>query len=321
MQAILNENDLIKYRNDLSFLSPIIRTVLEKENIFSYNIELFKDGSSIVIYIGNNCILKIFPLFLKHEFESELNGLILLNNHKIDFIPKIYSYGEIENYTYIILSKETGITLYSVWNNMDLNNKISIMNHVGKFLKSIHSIKVNHLLKAKIDWKIFLEKQINNCSIYHKNKGVPHIIISQIDEFISSHLNPQIDEKNICFLSADIHYWNILVKEYNGKFQISAFIDYGDSFYGEPEYDFLAPGCFMANDVDDRSKNHKHTPELLKSLFLSYGYTEKELNQELSYRLFTFHLIHKFSDISIFLKNIESNNLYELAENIWSFKN
>ena len=115
MNQILNEDELTKYRMDINFLKPIIQVILEKENISSYETQLFENGSSIVIDIGNNSILKIFPLFFKKDFEAELNGLKILNLHNINFIPKIHRYGEVENYNYIIVSKINGVTLHSVW--------------------------------------------------------------------------------------------------------------------------------------------------------------------------------------------------------------
>ena len=320
MNQILNEDELTKYRMDINFLKPIIQVILEKENISSYETQLFENGSSIVIDIGNNSILKIFPLFFKKDFEAELNGLKILNLHNINFIPKIHRYGEVENYNYIIVSKINGVTLHSVWHNIEFENKISIMNDVGLFLKSMHSIPLDNISKKKQDWNLFLENQINNCTNYHAKKGVSTILLSQIDKFISQNLQSYEAENSICFLSGDVHYWNILVEEKKGRSQISGFIDYGDSFFGMPEYDFLAPGHFMANGGDDGLKDKTHTAKLLKPMFLSYGYSEHELNEKLSHRLFAFHLIHRFSDLSKLVKNSASNNLYALAEQVWRFK-
>ncbi len=305
MLNILSKEDLKKYRKDLNFLSPIIHSILQKENIFSYTVKLFENGVSIVIDISNNQILKIFPLLFKENFEAELNGLEILNQHKIKMVPNLYFFGEIENYYYIIVSKMTGITLQSVWNKIDLGNKISLINSIGEFIKSIHSIPLNNVLSAKKNWDIFLEKQIKGCSNYHAQQGVPDFFLTQIDEFISHNL-PICSEK-YCFISGDIHYWNVLVEEYNGQFKISGFIDYGDSFYGEPEYDFLAPAYFMARGKD---------AFLLKNLFLSYGYQEKELNKELSHRMLAFQLIHRFSKLDY---KIKCGNLYDLSEKIWKF--
>ena len=66
---------------------------------------------SITIYILGFNLPEIQSACIKLEntYEDLISNKMI--NHKIDFIPKIYSYGEIENYTYIILSKETGTAI------------------------------------------------------------------------------------------------------------------------------------------------------------------------------------------------------------------
>ena len=311
MNFIVNEQDLTKYRNDHKFLRPIIENILEKEKLHINKIQIFDAGTSIIVDIGDKKVLKIFPLFLKQDFNSEMNSLMLLNQHNIKKVPKLYSFGEIEYYSYVIISKISGITLESVWNNINFENKISIMTHVGIFLKSIHSIPNNNILNCSKDWQNFIENQTQNCCEHHTKLGMPKILSSQIDKFISRHLPIQTDTKNICFLSGDVHYWNILVEEKNGRYEISGFIDYADSFYGMPEYDFLAPAAFMASDGNSK---------LLKAMFLGYGYKNEELNKEFSHRMFAFHLIHRFSKFSNMEQIMTSDNLYEISEKLWGFE-
>jgi hygromycin-B 7''-O-kinase len=310
MNTISTEQDLKKYRNDLNFLRPIIENILEKERMSLNKIHIFDTGSSIIVDIGNHQVLKIFPLFLKQDFNSEISSLRLLNQYNIERVPKLYSFGEIKNYSYVIISKIRGITLESIWNKIKLENKISIMAYIGIFLKSIHLIPNHNSLKNSKDWKVFLEKQVLNCCEHHAKLGMTQALISQIEKFTSLHLPMQTTPKNICFLSGDVHYWNILIEEKNGEYQISGFIDYGDSFYGLPEYDFLAPGAFMAKGGNS---------ELLSAMFLGYGYKKEELNKELSHRMFAFHLIHRFSNFSNLGQIMTSKNLYKISEKLWGF--
>jgi hygromycin-B 7''-O-kinase len=306
INIISSDEELQIYRNNMPFLKPIIDTILSRENIQFQNISLFKTGSSIIIDIDNKFVLKIYPNFMKEDYEREHSSLTLLYKNKIQNVPQLYLSGKIDHYYYVITNKIDGINLESIWNKINIKNKISIMSNIGKFLKSIHTIQIkNYTTKHEI-WHTFLENQIKNCKKYHEKNGSPSFLLPQVENFIEKHIQRKLKTQNICFLSGDIHYWNILVKEEQGQYTISGYIDYGDAFYGESEYDFLAPAYFMANE----------DPVLLKALFLSYGYSEKELNTEFSHRMFAFQLIHRFSKIK---NNNSINDIYKLAEATWNF--
>jgi len=114
-------------------------------------------------------------------------------------------------------------------------------------------------------------------------------------------------------LHGDVHPMNVLLKERGGRWEASALFDFGDSFCGFREYEFVAPGVLM---VQGRR-------ELQREMLRAYGYGEAELDLNLRARLMLLTILYECSDLRKYALRLAPHavnfTLRELEAAIWTF--
>ena len=89
-------------------------------------------------------------------------------------------------------------------------------------------------------------------------------------------------------VSGDIHQYHLLVNLEHGRWRLSGLFDFDDARIGFHEYDLAAAGLFLMAG----------RPALLRPFLLIYGYTESELNEQLSHRLMAYTLLHPYRPLN-----------------------
>lgn len=122
---------------------------------------------------------------------------------------------------------------------------------------------------------------------------------------------PQLFESVL--LHGDVHPGNVLLTRRGGRWRPAALFDFGDSFCGFHEYDFVAPGVLM---VQGRR-------ELQRAMLMAYGYAEAELDLNLRARLMLLTILYECSDLRKYALRLDPRavnlTLEELEAAIWTF--
>ena len=74
------------WRADPSLWLPTMRDIARGEALPHETIELFADGTNLVVALGASVVLKLFPPQLRHQFRSECAALSALANSPWIFI-------------------------------------------------------------------------------------------------------------------------------------------------------------------------------------------------------------------------------------------
>ena len=115
------------------------------------------------------------------------------------------------------------------------------------------------------------------------------------------------------FLHGDIHAGNMIVREAGGQWTLAGIVDFGDSFFGPAEYEFVAPGVLLVQGDAD----------LQIAMFEEYGYARNDIDDELRRRLMLLTIFYECSDLRKYALRLRPDainlSLAELERAIYPF--
>ena len=114
-------------------MKEIVKKILEKENIQYTNIQKATSGFTNIVYFVDNMVIKIAKEDVtnkKLEKEISIYKSVLLDN-----IPKYISSGKMDKYTYLIISKIKGSSLYSIWHTLNNEQREKCIAQIANILK------------------------------------------------------------------------------------------------------------------------------------------------------------------------------------------
>ena len=289
-----------------------IRQVCLAHQISAEAMTEFSDGSNLVAAVGRQTIVKIFPPFHRHQWESERRVLRHLGRRIAVPIPLLIAEGEREDYwTYLILSRLPGVTLEVVWPECSRVEKASLLHKIGSMMADVHSVPFDELITLDPEWKAFLAQQVNRAAARHERLGMPKWFHGALDTFVQENLGRLPGDARPVVLTGEYTPFNLLVEGPVGALRFSGMIDFGDAMVGLREYDFLGPIMFLA--AGDAS--------LVQSLLQGYGYTHGQIGSQLRRKLMLLQILHRYSNFSAQLKipdwQKKVNSIEELEELIW----
>lgn len=283
-----------------------------KHHLPHHDFYAFTDGTNLIASLADLYIVKIFPPFLRHQWDSEYRVLKNLNNKLHIPVPELIAYGETENkWVYVILTKLYGVTMESVWGEISLEEKKRLLFQMGQIMQQVHSLHVGDLQNLPPQWDTFFVDQIKKCKERHIRLKAPIWLTHEIENYIQQniHLIPEVF--NPVILTGEYTPFNILVQKINDQWNISAMIDFGDAMIGFSEYDLLGPSVFSCEGKI----------ELVEALFEGYGIPYKNVNNDFRKRLLLLMLLHRYSDLNTQILipgwSTRVSSLVELEELIW----
>jgi hygromycin-B 7''-O-kinase len=313
LKSISSSEEFEELKLDSKFFEDVVKKILAQHNLPIKSLKLFPEGTNIVFSYDDSLVIKLFPPFNKSEFASERLVLKALEKKLSVETPTIFYVGEIENWSYIIMTELKGTLLESIWDDLDHNNKLIIIKEIGALIKEVHSLPVKGLESIDCNWKKFIEHQISNCVEHHKIKNLPDSLLNQIPAYIEPIRESLFKDNKIVLLTGEYTPMNFIVNNKDGMWHISGLIDFGDAMLGNYQYDLLGPAAFLIQG----------DKELLNTFLNAYGYRPSELNSTLSYQLNALLLLHKYSNLEVQVRidgwKNKASTLEELEQLLWGF--
>lgn len=306
------EDDYRAIYRDVNTWLPAMRAICQRHGLDEKQLEFAPPGSHVVFKVKPELYIKLYFAPWRGDFVTERLVLHKLSEQPRLPVPRIVVEGKIEDWPYIIVTALEGIPLYQVWQTIPMSDKRSIAAQCGELMSALHSTQTEGLEAIAVDWPAFVEDQIK--------ESVDQLIRAELgDEWTRSVMEfledlPSLLEPDFhpVLLSADVTDEHILVSRCKGRWEMTGFVDFGDSMLGHPYYDFAAPGFCIT----------RSSPDLQRSMLLAYGYSTDQLDETLSAKLMAYTLIHQFINIPDLLSLFGSNwprNLDELRNELWAF--
>jgi hygromycin-B 7''-O-kinase len=293
---------------------PIAKDICNRYGIPAKDLSAFGDGVNLVALVNDEYVVKIFPPFHRHQWESEHRTLIHLHGQLTIPIPQHLGSGELENsWTYLLMTKVEGSSLESVWPTLTHQNKCQILFRIGQIMADTHSVAVGELESLEPNWDEFIDNQAKAAKQRHEKKGMSEHLLAQLEDWISSNLSLLEKKPSRVILTGEYTPFNLLASKKGDDYQLSSMIDFGDAMIGFAEYDLIGPSTFLcAGD-----------PQLVTSLFEGYGYPFEDSKETIQRRLLLLLLLHRYSDLNSQVRidhwDSKAKDFNQIASLIWPF--
>lgn len=270
-------------------------------------------GENIIFFVDEQLIIKIFAPF-RQSYLREKAALEYAQG-KLDIeTPAILCTGELEGWSYLVMTRLSGVPAREAWLEMELHERIEVVSGLGAALKSLHNYAAPLSQPAlNRDWQGFIERQAKTSVERQRACGANPEWLESLPDYIDARLELLPAEYEPALLHGDVHLGNLLLAQENGCWKITGLFDFGDSFCGFHEYDFVAPGVLMAQG----------SRELQRAMLLAYGYQESQLDLNLRARLMLLTVLYECSDLRKYALRLTPEavtfTLDELEAAIWRF--
>lgn len=250
------------------YLNEIIEN--NKELLNGLEIKKINVGFTNLVYsAGNKYIIKICNNKNNEKrFENEIN--FYLKNENNHYIPKLYCYyisTKDTDYSYEIIEKVNGKSLYFVWHTFDEEKRKEIIKEISLMMKSFHSVK-----GEKYDWSLFIKekliKDLNNCNsnnLFTKEE-------QEKIEYIIEESSKYLESAEFGLVHSDIHFDNVLFDENNNL----KLIDFETAIFAPIDYELdiflrmcINPLKYSSEEIEEfvKVEDYINIPNYLKEYY------------------------------------------------------
>lgn len=289
--------------------------ICARHNLNHAHLRRSQHGENIIFFVDERFVIKIYAPF-RDSYAREKASLEFAQDKLSIESPAILYSGELEGWSYLLMSHLAGTPANEVWAGIKLRERIEIVECLGMALKSLHKHAATPTLQQSFsnrDWHGFIERQAQTCVERQRACGANPEWLESLPAYIAQRLAllPTVNEPVL--LHGDAHPANLLLARENGRWKLSGLLDFGDSLCGFQEYEFVSPGVLMLQG--DR--------ELQRAFLLAYGYEESRLDLNLRARLMLLTVLYECSNLRKYALRLKPEAVHftldELEAAIWSF--
>lgn len=260
----------------------LIKEILNNENIsFSKLTKSTSGFTNLVYFVDDEFVIKITNKEnTKKNLEKEIS---IYNNITLDNIPKYISSGDYQNYKYLIISKISGKSLYSVWHTLGSDEKENCIKQIAKILKNFNNQNTKFISDEYkiLDWTGYLINMLNEkvSALEKMNYNV-----SPLKKYIKEQLPIILSDNQFGLVYNDAHFDNFIYD--NGSISL---IDFDRVKVCPIDYEMLIfktmcdnPRKFANEEDEDKIKNEDYRE--IYNLF-KHNYPEMFINKYTDQRI------------------------------------
>ncbi len=299
------------WRADASQWLPVVRDIVGSHNLAQAAPQAFSSGTNLVVGLGDELILKLFPPMWRDQFVSERLSLAQLRGRLRIPIPEIVAEGERNGWPYLVITRLSGIVGSEAWPQLPEDQKERVLGEIGATIAEVQRAPLGELARIEPRWDAFMTKQIAGCRARHTGLGLPQKFLDGLDRLLADAATLIPRDAPPVILTGEYIPENFLLSRVGDRWRLSGLFDFGDVMTGWGEYDLLGPSAFMTAGL----------PRRVRSLFEGFGYSDADINPALQRRLMALLLLHRVSDpighICIEGWQQKAGDLFELQELLW----
>ncbi len=269
-------------------------------------------GSNLVAALGDE-VLKLFPPFLRHQWEAERRALAVIQGRVSVATPVLRCEGEYGGWTYLIMRRIAGASLDDVWPALGEVDRCELLVQIGALIAEVQRVPPGSLIDLEPRWADRLRDQRAGCVARHRDRGLPAALVDDLDRYLDRVADALPAGDPPVLLTGEYTPENLLVARDDGRWRIVGLIDFGDATTGPAEYDLIGPGTFLAAG----------DPARLRALLEGRGHAHEDLTPLLRDRLMALLLLHRHSDLDVQVRidgwRDRARTLDELAAIVWPF--
>lgn len=312
LSQIKNREDYWRHFQDSGW-QQIAEIICRRHNLSFSKLERIAQGGNVLFSVDDEFIIKTFAPFFHNEYARERAGLEFVAGRFGIKIPEIVHIGEVEGWSYLVLTQLQGHSSPEVWFGLEQSDKIRIVSNLAIALNELHKHTAPDEPALNLDWQKFIQHQAATVIERQREREANPEWLESLPSYIAERILLLPNDFRPVMLHGDAHAGNLLLTEESGRWEIGGLIDFGDAFCGFHEYEFLAPGVLMMQG----------NAQLQLEFMRAYGYRESDLNSDLRARLMLLTVLHEWSDLRKYALRLapEAVNftLEQLETAIWNF--
>lgn len=194
-------------------MEQIIKKILESKNITYKQITKATLGfTNLVYFVDDNYVIKISKdKTTQKKIEKETS---IYKNISLNCVPKYITSGDMCGYTYLIISKIKGNSLYSIWHTLPDKERQKCVKQIAEILKRFNRQSTNFIDDEykDLDWKKYLSNELKIKSNILLKMGFN---VSNLKKYIEQELPKILSQNNYGLVYNDAHFDNFIYG--NGK--------------------------------------------------------------------------------------------------------
>lgn len=300
------------FRRDAAAWEAAVTEVCAAHSVECGRISSFPDGSNLVAGVDHRWVVKIFPPFHRHQWDSERRVLPRLSGRLPVQTPDSIGEGERDDgWTYLIVSQLAGDLLEARWAEFEPDDKARVLEQIGELMAAVHALPVGDVADLPPDWNQFLAAQVANCRKRHERLNSPQWLIDELDDHLRSRAPQPTPPNRPVILTGEYTPFNLLVTRAGEGWQLSGMFDFGDAMIGPREYDWLGPSLFSCEG----------NVRLVEAFLRGYHGDDRPLSGVMRRHLMTLACLHRYADFGAQIRipqwQTRADSIEALARLIW----
>jgi hygromycin-B 7''-O-kinase len=266
-----------------------VREICRRHNLPVQHVEAGYPGTNAVFVVDDAYVVKIYAPFCPEDFDLERELYALLGANPRLPVPQLIAQGILEDqirWPYIIIDFKPGAPIREVRARIPDHSLQRIAAELGEMVRVLHRTPIEPLTSlphTQTSWQQFVrQRQVEVAEAALWEGILPEPVVAEIPEFLASVLDDDAAVP-LALLNGDLTEDHVLLEQRNGKWHISALIDFGDALVGTRDYEWIAL-WFSALD-----RNY----EELTAFMAAYD-SHLKLNDAFFTRAMAFTFLHEF---------------------------
>lgn len=281
------------FRPDHAAWRAAVLEVCRADGIECDVVAAFADGANLVAAVDDRWVVKIFPPFHHHQWESERRVLAYLRGKELPLkVPALIAEGTRDDrWPYLIMEKLPGQVLETCWASFEPRDRARVVEQIGSAMAAVHRLPLGELATLEPEWRSFLRQQKTRCRTRHSDQGAPSWFEQGVEALVNAHALDQDLEQRV-LLTGEYTPFNLLAQRDQAGWQLTGMIDFADAMIGPPDYDLLGPSMFTCSG----------DPLLVSALFRGYFGQAHLPDRSARMRLMALAALHRYANFDFQLR-------------------
>lgn len=279
----LDPETRLRDRLDADGWRPAFVEIARQQGLPSGDLHPFSSGSDVV-FGGPGFAIKLSEPRWAADIAREAATIGHVGAQLPGRAPELIATGELGGWPWVVMTRQTGVALSSVWPTLDHTQRLRLSARIGEAMAALHSIK------PPVDdtWSAFMAERQETLIERHRGRGVPEHWLARMPDLLARAERPAAERLVLVHTELlDEHLFVQRDRDAKDDWEVAGFIDFAESRVGHPDYDIPALVEFI----------FKGEAGLLGTCLSAYGWSTAELSTAGSRRICAWGLLHRYADL------------------------
>lgn len=232
----------------VDFWRPALDEIARRHGFAAGAITRFPAGDNPVFACEGTVVIKLVPPLWSDVARREIAMLAILAPDAAVSAPQLIGHGTIDDWHYVASTLMPGEGLHVVWPRLTRGEQEQLARDCGAVLRALHALPANAIPTGTFpDWNEWLRQAVTTWPTRWGLQRVPAPLRDDGARFLAAAGlgDPLQSPYTWCALHGDFAPINTLVAKQDGAWRISGLIDFGNSGFGDPVFDYTAPTILL----------------------------------------------------------------------------